>query len=443
MQRSRNRASNIMLRFQTSLLSFVLLCSCEGSEPASSYNMPEGNQAADSKSASVVPQPDPDRYKVTSPGPLELDKARRVKLPQRSTGNSPPMISPDGTKFFAYNAIQGLWVGEIASNNEPKHPVGRVSGAGFGHAETIPFSWSEQSQTIFGAKQATADPSGFALGPMFPVEITHDGEVRDLPQLAHPAGNLDGLLWVGGRGLALALFGAKGDYYRPEIENLKPAIAFVNAAKGRLIQSSAIPSPVKEDLRSLILGVDARIDANGHAFALLAISGHPSRTRLFAWHQDRPLRELSWDTGRLTPKRYAVSSSLDSVLIMHDLSATGIICEVWSNQECPAPTPTTGTVAELRDLASGRVIWSINGTAKTFGRSLKPAISDDGSLALISMPRTGKGGDNIALISMRDGRIIQELDGVPSIIDGMGFRDNDRSVWLSGQELLLTYHLRR
>ncbi len=433
----------MMLRIRASLLIVALLCSCAGSEPTFSYDRREADQTAHSEPTSVTPQPDPQHYRFTSLSPLELDQAQSVKLPRRSTGNSPLMISPDGTKFFAYNAIQGLWVGEIASNDKPKHPVGRVSGASFGHAETVPFAWSGQSQTIFGAKQATADPSGFALGPMFPVEISHNGAVRDLPRLTHPSGNLDGLIWVGGRGLALALFGAKGDYYRPEIENREPTIAIVDAANGLVIQSTAIPTPANEDRKALILAVDARVDDNGRAFALLALSGHPSKTRLFAWHQDRPLRELSWDTGKLTPKRYAVSPNLKTVLIMHDLSATGVICEIWSNQECPAPTPTVGTVAELRDIASGRVIWSFEGTAKTFGRSLKPAISDDGSLALISMPRTGEGGDTIALISMRDGRTVQELNGVPANIDGMGFRDDDRSVWLSGEDLLLTYKIKR
>lgn len=422
--------------------SFLLLCSCEGGDVARAVSKLTSNCASFTIESETVPQPDQDQFRATNDGPLELEVARRINLPNNATGNSPPLISPDGANYLTYNEIAGLWTNCITSSDDAKNPVERVTLAGFGYADTIPFAWDDSSHSILGVRQKTASPSGFALGPMAPVEISVGGQVRNLPELVHPAGNLDSLVWVGGQGLALALFGARGGYYRPEVENLAPTIAIVNGRGGEVLQSTLIPASTKVKGRPAILDIDARLDPDGKIFALLVLPGEADRSRWMVWHQGEQLRETALDVRRRGWMPFTVAPDIKTVLITHNLSASGIICEIWSKQNCPPPTPATGTVAELREVNSGRVLWSINGTATNFERTLKPAISDDGKLALISLPSEGS-TLSVALISMQDGRVIQRLDKLPNVIQGLGFRDNDRSVWLSGLNLLATYKLDR
>ena len=420
--------------------SFLLLCSCEGNEVARAASKLTSTCASYTSASETVRLRDQHQFKATTDGPLKLEAARRINLPNNATGNSPPVISPDGANFLTYNAIAGLWMNCITSSDDAKNPVKRVTLAGFGSAETIPYAWADGSTSMLGARQTTANPSGFALGPMAPVEISVDGRVRDLPELTHPAGNLDSLLWVGGRGLALALFGARGGYYRPEVENPAPTIAIVNGRKGEVLQSAMIPASTKIKGTPAILDIDARLDPDGKVFALMVLPGETDRSQWMVWHQGEQLRSTALDVPRKGWMPFAVSPDMKTVLIMHNLSATGIVCEIWSRQNCPPPTPATGTIAELREVNSGRVLWSISGTAKTFQRTLKPAISDDGKLALIALPSEGS-TLSVALISMQDGQIIQRLDKLPNVIQGLGFRDKDRSVWLSGLNFLATYKL--
>jgi hypothetical protein len=55
--------------------------------------------------------------------------------------------------------------------------------------------------------------------------------------LKNVAGRLDGIRWVGGGGLALAEFGTKGHYYRPEHDDPTPSLAIVDGRRGRVLQN--------------------------------------------------------------------------------------------------------------------------------------------------------------------------------------------------------------
>lgn len=421
---------------------FLLLCSCDESNSEVGSRFSSSTRLSDNEDRETVTQPDLDDFRLTTRGPLQIHDVRRLNLPPNTTGNFPPVISPDGVNFLTYNAIDGLWINRIMSRDEAKRPVRRVTFEGFGFADTIPFAWADGSQKIFGARQETVNPSGFALGPMAPIEISIDGRVRDLPDLMHPAGTLDGLLWVGGRGKALALFGSGGGFYRPEVENHAPTIAIVDGREGKVLQSTPMPMLTAGNGSLAILAIDARIDADGRLFVLMWMSGDSDRGRWFVWHQNAPLRETRLDVERPGSMPFSVSPDTKTVLVMHNLTATGIVCETWSRQECPPLTPVTGTVADLRDVNTGQILWSLEGTAANFSRSLKPAISKDGTLALISLPMSD-GAASVALISMQDGRILQRLDGIPTVVEGLGFGNDDRTVWLSGLDMVLTYQLSR
>src|SRR3546814_18846269 len=77
------------------------------------------------------------------------------------------------------------------------------------YSKAPPFVWRNDSKAILGVRQDTMRPSGFALGPLSPIEIPNDGEPHPLPLLKDVAGGLDRMLLVGNSGLALADFGTK------------------------------------------------------------------------------------------------------------------------------------------------------------------------------------------------------------------------------------------
>src|SRR3546814_11739454 len=84
-------------------------------------------------------------------------------------------------------------------------------------------------------------PSGFALGPLSPIEIPNDGEPHPLPLLKDVAGGLDGMLWVGNSGVALAEFGTKGNYFRPEHDDPTATPRIVYGRRGKVLPTGPIP----------------------------------------------------------------------------------------------------------------------------------------------------------------------------------------------------------
>lgn len=101
------------------------------------------------------------------------------------------------------------------------------------------------------------------------------------------------------------------------------------------------------------------------------------------WDQGESPRIISIH-NRTARTSYTLSMDGNKVLIMGNLSATGWICEF--NNPCPRPTPQSGMIAELREINSGRLVWSITGTAQHFSNSELPAISPDDQYALITRP---------------------------------------------------------
>jgi hypothetical protein len=124
---------------------------------------------------------------------------------------------------------------------------------------------------------------------------------------------------------------------------------------------------------------------------------------------------------------------------MKNLSATGTICEL--NPKCPPPTPQSGPIAELRDIETGKLIWSINGTAKTFSGTNVPAISPDGRLALISMPQREGPYATTALVDMISGKVLQEVPNPWNTECTTSFSPDGKTVWLSGGSRIVTYRL--
>lgn len=368
-------------------------------------------------------------------GPLQLKSIFCLNLPPGPNGNSPPSLSPDGTRYFSYDEIEGLWIGAVNSRSTPQHVEGRLAVSGLGYSRVPPFGWSADSQMIFGARQITANPSGFALGPVSSIVVPVGQSPRPLPALKSIAGNLDGLRWVGGTGLAVAEFGTKGRYYRPEHADPHPTIAIVDGRQGKVIQAVAMPLSNGAKAEAMIADIDARLDGRGKIYAVMFFGG----PKWFEWRQGEIPRSLPIKIDKLGWLLFALAPDLKTVLVMHNLSATGIICE--HNPSCPRLTPTTGVIADLRETATGRVVWQIMGTAADFSRSYKPAISPDGRYGLVTMPGSGNISETTALISMRDGRVLQRIAHPWNSECTTGFGNDGKSAWISGGAWVVIYRV--
>ncbi|TXC72079.1 hypothetical protein FSB78_14840 [Sphingomonas ginsenosidivorax] len=97
-----------------------------------------------------------------------------------------------------------------------------------------------------------------------------------------------------------------------------------------------------------------------------------------------------------------------SILILHDLQPKGIQCHDCGIQ--PPPEPHTGPLLERRNAQTGTIEWMLNATATTWWQQDLFAISKSGRFALLLMPpATFDAGSRIALVSLADGKVIQDV----------------------------------
>jgi hypothetical protein len=382
-----------------------------------------------------------DRAAPVTAGPYHLANAFCPSGLNSSYTISAPLISPDG-RHFLVSGYDSLWIGAIGSTAAPRVIASRLTAASLGYSKAPPFAWGDDSKAILGVRQDTMRPSGFALGPLSPIEIPDVGEPRPLPLLKDVAGGLDGILWVGGGGLALAEFGTKGGYYRPEHDDPTPMLAIVDGRRGKVLQTVPMPLSHNEQPRTLVGDIDARLDRQGKIFALFVLNGG----RWFEWKQGKLPRETLLHVKPKGSWKFALSPDSKTVLIGHGLSAGGVICEHYGGTprrpECEQRTPQSGAVADLWDVQTGRRLWSIAGTAYDFSQTYRPAISPDGRYALIPMP-VGKGShrETIVLVSMVDGREIQRFPKPGSYDFVLRFGHDGRSFSIDGSRAILTYQL--
>src|SRR3546814_2108686 len=95
------------------------------------------------------------------------------------------------------------------------------------YSKAPPFVWRNDSKAILGIRQDTMRPSGFALGPLSPIEIPNDGEPHPLPLLKDVAARADSMRLGGNSGLAMGELETKGNYYRPEQAGPTPTLRIV------------------------------------------------------------------------------------------------------------------------------------------------------------------------------------------------------------------------
>jgi hypothetical protein len=185
-------------------------------------------------------------------GPLKLATVRCLQLPPDYRGAASRFApSPDGDLYFTVDESDDLWVGSFETKEPPQHFEADLTG----HSPLdfdSPSTWFKDGRSVLAVTQDKMKPGGgWALGPLKPFLASIDGQKRLLPELVSDAGPLDEIHWVGHKGLAVVLFGAKGSYYRPEHADPRPTIALVDAFAGRVIQSVPLADLVPDASRPI------------------------------------------------------------------------------------------------------------------------------------------------------------------------------------------------
>jgi len=356
-------------------------------------------------------------------GPLTLARIDCFDLRSGAFSVTPPTPSTDLKSVFVFDTIQGLSIVQAGNAMAFQHFDGALATL----SSRAPFTWSKDSRSVFGVRQKTVKPNGWALGPLRPTLFQTDGTSKPLVVLTNPSEPLDEVYWIGQSGIAIAAFGTKGKYYRPEHRDPNPTLAIIDAGKGQLLQSVPIADLPGATPTSRIGAVAS--DGDGR-HALITFS--PNLWIFWGRGQSPrsvPIGLKTWQTP------YTLAPGGKGVLIMKNLSAVGIICE--HNPKCPPPTPKTGPIAQFHALPSGKPLWSVSGTAKTFSSSDVPAISPDGRFALISMPAY-----TVALVSMEHGTVLQQLPKPWTSECAMGFSGDGKLVWISGGSRIVFYRLK-
>jgi hypothetical protein len=289
-------------------------------------------------------------------------------------------------------------------------------------------------------------PNGFAISPLRPVQAAEDGSLRPLPELRHDGGSLDALLWAGSDGLAAAQFGTRGGFYPPEHDDPTPTFALVDARRGLVLDS--LPFEAIESLRGRPRGAAAyaRVEnataaalPDGRVRALLSVASW------VVWTQGETPRVLPDPYPGEAHSRMVLSPDGSRVLVSRLHRTNGGYC--IEPRGCFPGRPVEGVLAALRELATGRELWTIRATATNDYEFPMPAISQDGRHALIGlMPQ--RTNVRIALVSMDDGKILQTIP-VPGGIHvtgspgayAMGFFRDGRGVWTGALGLTALYDL--
>jgi WD40-like Beta Propeller Repeat len=388
----------------------------------------------------------PDPYPVTADlmpagaSPLVLAQIYCLKLRQTYFPTSAPMISPDGQSiaYYEHDTIlrvgrldgRGGWtdyqadLGVFATFELDKYRAARA------------VAWASHSRFLWTATHERERPLGFAVTAMRPVHTLEGGGLQPLPPLQYGAGPLDALLWAGGDGLAVAQFGTRGGYYRPEHQDPAPTFAIVDAARGLVLDSLLFDAIAPLRLRGpgtpprvLVRNAAATVLPDGKVRVLLSVG------QWVVWTQGEAPRVLPDPYGGDQLSRIALSPDGARVLVGRLLRTEGGMCIRLTG--CTPGRPVEGILVALYDVESGRALWSIRATATNDYEFPTPAISPDGRYALVGLMPQGD-RPQIGLLAMTDGAIVQTLPA-PAGSYTMGFARGGRTVWTQGYGVAALY----
>jgi hypothetical protein len=315
--------------------------------------------------------------------------------------------------------------------------------------------WSRDPQRLWAVRQDIADPSGSALSPLSPAQLDLGGEWHDLPPLRHSAGPLDGLRWIGSDGIALAQFGMKGRYYRPEHRDPDPTYAVVDAARGRVratLRLRDIPELAgsADDAAVLLTDASAGLLPGRRVRSILTFGRRPDgRARRLVWTEgERAIVLPDADGGRSARSANLEGTALSpdgrTLLIFAAIQPSGLmVADCRKCSPTPPPKPIVGNVARLLDITSGRTIWRLPvRVAQFWDERTPPAISPDGRYAAVQLPPE-RGRAMIGLLAMADGRLLARWSAVEvgSYPQAFVFGPDSRTLWVTCAGLVQRYRL--
>jgi hypothetical protein len=363
-------------------------------------------------------------------GPLRLE-AIKCSAAEYVSGLDANLVSPDGATVAMLDngPDMAVTIRPIAGGEGIRIPAPAAWPRLDGGQGPAALAWSRDSAFLWGVSQPRVRPNGWALAGMRPMRFFPDGRAAALPALIHPAGPLDGLLWAGDDGLALAAFGTRGSFYRPEHEDRAPALAFVDARSGRILDTLPMNRLPRErgiaaQLPYLrVRAAAATLLSDGRLRAVLGSSGW------VIWTQGARPRVVRnpYPGEQIRRMMMVFAPGGSSLLVVRRLQPEGGVC--IEPRGCSRGRPVEGVLAALHDARTGAARWTIRGRVVVDSDFPMPAISPDGRYALIGLP---VGEDlRIALLSMRNGAVLQLLPtqgrGAPS--PALGFQSSGR-LWL-------------
>ena len=388
-----------------------------------------------------------------SPGPFRLEALHCQTLFRGHGLSSFATVSPNLNSIAVYSGhdpgysqSDDLAVARLSSSTaEATHPygVGALSSSSLAadaQATRPPVRWSADSRTLWSATQKRAGPGYQAAGPVRPIRF-ENGTTHELPEIVHPAGAMDALLWTSD-GRALALFGDGLAYYRP-VPDPNPSLAFVDAVNGRVIETLPLkdiitnPGP-RDRLRYFIGAAEVVGLPDGRLRAFVRISGQS----WVVWTQGEPPRYLPDPYPAQEGIKTAISADGARVLVVRTSHRVTQVCPRAPPCWPPGP-PVDGVLAALYDLDTGRTIWTHRVRITSPGLEYPtPELSDDGRYALIGLPPNNEPIPyDLALISMRDGSVQQRFPVAEGGKPTMGFARGSRRMWINISGLTTVYTL--
>lgn len=392
---------------------------------------------------------------------MKVDLVACLPFQSSSFGASEPVVSPTGAMVAQWHngspaPMEIAGIGKPDYAQFPNHVGFRTFTLGIPRIgrERTAFAWFEDGRRLWTVRQNVLS-SGFGVGGLAPITLGVDGKPSDLPELHHNSGPLDGLQWIGGKGLALAQFGTKGGYYRPEHADPSPTYAIVDGQKGKIratLPLSAIPELAGQTERDVFRFGTAVATAttlpNGKVRAVLQYGplGAEPGFRIVWTEGLQPLIWRDYEDNR-SDSSILLSPDGSKLLVNHVLQPNGMQvfdCDRGRNyiRECtPPPTPVAGTIAELIDVKTQKGIWQVPARATVFwSQRTNPAISPDGRFALVEMPSD----DNqriIGLISMTDGKVLEQFAAshTGSMPIDFGFMADGKHAWVMCNGIFLRY----
>lgn len=439
------------------------------------HHAEESQSIGVSNARSVVRCPDNLRQAELEPlgsGPARLVRIHCVNLPGGQESRL-PNVSPDGrfVAFWDAGQISPLDVmpfdGRVGVQI-PNRVTFRTFGSGSQIASQDALHWRSDSAALWSVEQQVVHPSGFALSGLTPILIDHDGNVQRLTSPQHASGPLDALAWIGGDGRALAQFGTRGGYYRPEHEDRSPTLAMIDVPSLRILDTLTAADSEDLGLRVVSSGGFGLFDVStvqlrdGRLRALLRFQRIVDRsakpTAVSARVPDRFIPAV-WLVWTQSERPVRLSPTFDDRSVTAEFSPDGYQILAWrpvqpegvrDNNHCrdcpppPPPTPVDGVVATLVDTHSGRPVWTLNARASEFwSHAGRPVINPTGRTALIALPAT-ENRQVVGLLSMTDGRVLQRFSLTCNgcLPQSFGFTGDGRQMWIATANHLAFYDLR-